>query len=158
MGKIKIDRQVSIEFIEFGDDQETHERLRRLDDDMPFRGVSDMIDTEKFSVTSNISTMLLGLLVEAMDMLNDDSLEHLSTIDDTESSPLQTTGPTQVNTLPLRSISEESNGSSFSSSTASMHYTQQTLPSLPSPPFSPQQAQPKAKNNRLSVPSFLSRS
>jgi len=33
------DRQVSIQFIQFGDDKEARERLRRLDDDMPYRGV-----------------------------------------------------------------------------------------------------------------------
>jgi hypothetical protein len=33
------DRQVSIQFIQFGDDEEARERLRRLDDDMPYRGV-----------------------------------------------------------------------------------------------------------------------
>jgi hypothetical protein len=33
------DRQVSIQFIQFGDDEEARERLRRLDIDMPYRGV-----------------------------------------------------------------------------------------------------------------------
>lgn len=33
------DRQVSIQFIQFGDDGEARERLRRLDDDMPYRDV-----------------------------------------------------------------------------------------------------------------------
>jgi len=32
-------RQVSIQFIQFGDDEEARERLRRLDDDMPYHGV-----------------------------------------------------------------------------------------------------------------------
>mgnify|MGYP004501962283 CR=1 FL=1 len=37
-GKIR-KRQVSIQFIQFGDDDEARERLRRLDDDTPYRGV-----------------------------------------------------------------------------------------------------------------------
>ena len=39
MDGMRGDRQVSIQFIQFGDNEEAKERLRRLDDDMPYRGV-----------------------------------------------------------------------------------------------------------------------
>jgi hypothetical protein len=37
---MKKDRQVSIQFIQLGDDEEAQERLRRLDDDMPWYGTA----------------------------------------------------------------------------------------------------------------------
>jgi hypothetical protein len=39
MDGMRKDRQVSIQFIQLGDDEEARERLRRLDDDMPWRGI-----------------------------------------------------------------------------------------------------------------------
>lgn len=37
-GKLR-ERQVSIQFVQFGSDQEARERLRRLDDDLPYLGI-----------------------------------------------------------------------------------------------------------------------
>lgn len=86
------ERQVSIQFIQFGDDEQARERLRRLDDDMPFRGIGDMIDHERFSITGNVYKMLLGSFVEAIDAEDD--------ID-------EPTSPEAHNTTTLGFISEE---------------------------------------------------
>ncbi|KAF3053232.1 hypothetical protein E8E11_000162 [Didymella keratinophila] len=66
------DRQISIQFIQFGDDATATERLRRLDDDTPFRGVPDIIDHERFIISGDIYKMLLGSFVEEMDAIDDD--------------------------------------------------------------------------------------
>ncbi|CAO2655473.1 Nn.00g105370.m01.CDS01 [Neocucurbitaria sp. VM-36] len=96
------ERQVSLQFIQFGDDEEARERLRRLDDDMPYRGIDDMIDFERFSVTGNVFKMLLGSFVEEMDAI-DDSVEDL--LSSPEASP-PARGSTPTRNLTLRPIAE----------------------------------------------------
>ncbi|KAF2006619.1 hypothetical protein P154DRAFT_615336 [Amniculicola lignicola CBS 123094] len=73
------ERRVSVQFIQFGDDAEARERLRRLDDDMPYRDVPDMIDCESFAIKGNIYKMLLGSFVEEMDAIKDDDMDDAST-------------------------------------------------------------------------------
>ncbi|KAF2726702.1 hypothetical protein EJ04DRAFT_173330 [Polyplosphaeria fusca] len=63
-------RPVSIEFVQFGDDDNATERLRALDDDMEFKGHKDIIDHEQFSITGDVRKMLLGSFVPMMDKLN----------------------------------------------------------------------------------------
>ncbi|OAL52684.1 hypothetical protein IQ07DRAFT_380692 [Pyrenochaeta sp. DS3sAY3a] len=92
-GKLR-ERQVSIQFVQFGNDQEARERLRRLDDDLPYLGIDDMVDHEMFSVSGNVFKMLLGSFVEEMDAMDE--------VEDVASSP----EPSQPNMV-LPNIVEE---------------------------------------------------
>ncbi|KAL8784971.1 MAG: hypothetical protein Q9213_003632 [Squamulea squamosa] len=60
-----VDRPISIEFIQFGYDQEATYRLRRLDTDMKWKGIPDIIDTEH--ATGDVNKMLVGSFVEEYD-------------------------------------------------------------------------------------------
>jgi hypothetical protein len=104
MGVLMKYRQVSIQFVQFGDDEEARERLRRLDDDMPYRGIEDIVDHEKFSVTGDVFKMLLGSFVEEIDA-RDDSAEILSSPEKSPHNQATAVGPTR--NLPMRAISEE---------------------------------------------------
>ncbi|KAL8962851.1 MAG: hypothetical protein Q9193_000811 [Seirophora villosa] len=57
-----IDRPVSIEFIQFGKDQEATYRLRQLDTEMMWQGIPDVIDTEP--ADGDVYRMLLGSFVK----------------------------------------------------------------------------------------------
>ncbi|KAJ4379241.1 hypothetical protein N0V86_005286 [Didymella sp. IMI 355093] len=94
-------RQVSIQFIQLGDDDEARERLRRLDDDTPYRGIPDIIDYEKFTLGGDIDKMLLGSFVEEMDARNSD--------DESHPSPARSPGSPPANGVPLRPINETLN-------------------------------------------------
>ncbi|KAF2114185.1 kinase-like domain-containing protein [Lophiotrema nucula] len=64
------DRPVSIEFVQFGNNDDATERLRALDDDMEFGGYKDIIDTEMFSVNGDVRKMLIGSFVASFDRLD----------------------------------------------------------------------------------------
>ncbi|KFZ05322.1 hypothetical protein V501_08467 [Pseudogymnoascus sp. VKM F-4519 (FW-2642)] len=58
-------RPVSIEFIQFGYDPNATSRLRRLDDDLVYSGIPDIVDFEHCS--GDVNKMLLGSFVEEYD-------------------------------------------------------------------------------------------
>ncbi|KAF2400193.1 hypothetical protein EJ06DRAFT_420275 [Trichodelitschia bisporula] len=60
------DRSFSIQFIQFGNDLEATQRLKRLDDELvKLKGIPDIVDTEP--ADGNIYKMLLGSFVEHFD-------------------------------------------------------------------------------------------
>ncbi|ELR10226.1 hypothetical protein VC83_08983 [Pseudogymnoascus destructans] len=60
---------VSIEFIQFGHDPNATSRLRRLDDDLVYYGIPDIVDSEHCS--GDVNKMLLGSFVEEYDLFDD---------------------------------------------------------------------------------------
>ncbi|UQC73822.1 uncharacterized protein CLUP02_00469 [Colletotrichum lupini] len=58
-------RPVTIQFVQFGDDKEARERLRRLDDDLAKYGCPDLIDTEH--AEGDLYKMFLGSLCPDID-------------------------------------------------------------------------------------------
>ncbi|KAI9776787.1 MAG: hypothetical protein M1816_005081 [Peltula sp. TS41687] len=70
IGKLK-DRPVSIEFIQFGNDEDATYRLERLDKDLKCEGIPDIIDTEPSS--GDVNKMLLGSFVEEYDEEGEDA-------------------------------------------------------------------------------------
>ncbi|KAL8998393.1 MAG: hypothetical protein Q9169_002521 [Polycauliona sp. 2 TL-2023] len=73
-----VDRPFSIEFVQFGHDPEATYRLRRLDTDMKWSGIPDIIDTEP--ADGDINKMLLGSFVEEYDDEDEDGqLQDLGT-------------------------------------------------------------------------------
>ncbi|EON62876.1 hypothetical protein W97_02101 [Coniosporium apollinis CBS 100218] len=64
-------RPVSIEFVQFGDDEIAVGRLRHLDNDVVLYGIEDMIDHEIFAVQGDIHKVLLGSFVESYDRLDE---------------------------------------------------------------------------------------
>ncbi|KAL8941905.1 MAG: hypothetical protein Q9216_001978 [Gyalolechia sp. 2 TL-2023] len=66
-----LDRPVSIEFIQFGNNQEATYRLRQLDTGMKWQGIPDIIDTEHAS--GDVNKMLLGSFVQEYDDEDEDN-------------------------------------------------------------------------------------
>ncbi|KDN66944.1 hypothetical protein CSUB01_09145 [Colletotrichum sublineola] len=58
-------RPITIQFVQFGDDQNAIERLRRLDDDMRLYGCPDLIDTEH--AYGDVYKVFLGSLCQDID-------------------------------------------------------------------------------------------
>ncbi|KAL8922484.1 MAG: hypothetical protein Q9172_003549 [Xanthocarpia lactea] len=98
-----VHRPVSIEFIQFGDDPEATYRLRRLDTDMKWKGIPDIIDTEPAS--GDVNKMLLGSFVEAYD--DEDEYGQLH---DPKTPPEQTASPDEFSYIssPPRSVPRRS--------------------------------------------------
>lgn len=69
IGKLK-KRPVSIEFIQFGDDEDATHRLWLLDNHLKYDGIEDIIDTEHS--TGDINKMLLGSFIPEYDEDEDD--------------------------------------------------------------------------------------
>ncbi|KAI9767404.1 MAG: hypothetical protein M1839_004508 [Geoglossum umbratile] len=86
--KLKGYRPVGIEFVQFGNDRDATYRLRRLDMDLKWQGVPDIVDTEPSS--GNINKMLLGSFVELFDELDEDY------IDETPTSPNPSEGHSRL--------------------------------------------------------------
>ncbi|KAL8684508.1 MAG: hypothetical protein Q9224_006307 [Gallowayella concinna] len=84
-----IERLVSIEFVQLGNDPEATYRLRQLDIGMKWKGVPDIIDTEPAS--GDVNKMLLGSFVEDYD--NEDEEDQLQ---DPETPLRQTTSPSEI--------------------------------------------------------------
>ncbi|KAL8716475.1 MAG: hypothetical protein Q9225_006202 [Loekoesia sp. 1 TL-2023] len=64
-GHSLLQRPVSIEFIRFGNDKQAIEYLERLDHDLKFEGIPDIVDTTPS--TGNVFKMLLGSFLEEFD-------------------------------------------------------------------------------------------
>ncbi|KAL8855594.1 MAG: hypothetical protein Q9178_007786 [Gyalolechia marmorata] len=98
-----VDRPVSIEFIQFGDDPEATYRLRRLDTDMKWKGIPDIIDTEPAS--GDVNKMLLGSFVEEYDDEDEDGQ-----LQDPKTPPEQTASPAELSNVssPPGSVSRRS--------------------------------------------------
>ncbi|OQV04540.1 Protein kinase domain-containing protein isoform 1 [Cladophialophora immunda] len=63
-------RRVSIEFVQLGNDADATARLRRLDNDLPYKGADDIVDTEPSR--GDVNKMILGSFVEEFDSRDDD--------------------------------------------------------------------------------------
>lgn len=63
------DRSVSIQFVSFGNDLDALHRLDRLDNDLKYKGVADIVDTEPSN--GDVYKMILGSIDEFMDARND---------------------------------------------------------------------------------------
>ncbi|KAL8772818.1 MAG: hypothetical protein Q9209_002163 [Squamulea sp. 1 TL-2023] len=109
-----VDRPISIEFVQFGNDQEATYRLRRLDTGMEWEGIPDIIDTEH--ATGDVNKMLLGSFVEEYD--DEDEEDQMQ---DPKTPLKQTTSPDEL------SYTSSPPGSSSKSST-----NRPTLPPEPS--------------------------
>jgi len=62
-----MDRDVSIEFIEFGNNLDAALRLKMLDEDLKNDGIPDLADVEH--CTGDVNKMLLGSIVPINDEL-----------------------------------------------------------------------------------------
>lgn len=98
------ERSVSIQFVSFGNDPDALHRLDRLDNDLKYKGVADIVDTEPSN--GDVYKMILGSIDEAMDAINDPPQSRLF------SSPSQSPpqSPTQSS---MRTLSPSSSGSSY---------------------------------------------
>ncbi|KAL9021295.1 MAG: hypothetical protein Q9185_001500 [Variospora sp. 1 TL-2023] len=116
-----MDPPVSIEFIQFGNDQEATYRLRQLDSGMKWHGIPDVIDTEHAS--GDVNKMLLGSFVKEYDDDDDD--------DDDEDGPMQ-----DPDTATLEHTRSPVEMSSVNNSPASLaRASTNRLEPRPQPPF-----------------------
>lgn len=93
------ERSVSIQFVSFGNDPDALHRLSRLDNDLKYKGVADIVDTEPSR--GDIYKMILGSIDETMDAINDPLPQ-----------PLVTSPPQSPQSL-VQTWSPESAGSSY---------------------------------------------
>lgn len=100
---ILLKRLLTIQFISFGKDPVALERLRRLDNDLKYRGVADIVDTEP-ALGGDTFQMILGSIDELQDGKNDQ----------VQSPPLQPSSPERVNS-PTRLARQPSTRSRMSS-------------------------------------------
>ncbi|KAL8911664.1 MAG: hypothetical protein Q9171_003191 [Xanthocarpia ochracea] len=98
-----VDRPVSIEFIQLGNDPEATYRLRRLDKDIKLNRIPDIIDTEPAS--GDVNKMLLGSFVKGWYDEDEDGQ-----LQDPKTPPEQTASPDELSYVssPPRSVSRRS--------------------------------------------------
>ncbi|KAL8972470.1 MAG: hypothetical protein Q9197_002763 [Variospora fuerteventurae] len=93
-----MDPPVSIEFIQFGNDQEATYRLRQLDSGMKWHGIPDVIDTEHAS--GDVNKMLLGSFVKEYDDDDDDDEDEDGPMQDPDTAPLEhTRSPVEMSSV-----------------------------------------------------------